>query len=312
MPNYDAGHYFLTMLAPVRLDSMVIDGQSHSRRHLIREALAAIPTGERTVVSQGRQIDAPFARNTRTHFARFVVLDDVVFNGRVPGDTLLDAVRSKNLLAPQPVDRLSTPFLIFVADFDADSDAAGELRSFVAELWATMQDELVDVCQHCVGFDAVKTSDDFARYVTRCQIETTMPFNDYWSAPPALPALDFKPYLIGAAVLTILAIIAAWLSSSGWLLVAVIPGVALVVFLAYRKIIDMGRVPFPRSAPPAPAADLPTVLKALYLQRAFVDLAIATQGVSDEALYAAFGAFVADAKPTDIRAPTQRPGVIGV
>ena len=36
MPNFDAGHYFLTVAMPVRMDSVLIDGQSHSRRHLIR------------------------------------------------------------------------------------------------------------------------------------------------------------------------------------------------------------------------------------------------------------------------------------
>ena len=144
MPNYDAGHYFLTVLAPIRLDSIIVDGQSHSRRHLIREALADMPTAESTVVSVGKCTDNPFARNTRTHLARFVVLDDVVFNGRVSGDTLISLVRrpATNPLTPQKVDRLSTPFLIFVADFDAESGADDELRRHLTELWKTMQSEL--------------------------------------------------------------------------------------------------------------------------------------------------------------------------
>ena len=34
---------------------------------------------------------------------------------------------------------------------------------------------------HCVGFEGVATADDFHDYITRCQVETTMPFNDYWA-----------------------------------------------------------------------------------------------------------------------------------
>src|ERR1700735_3050728 len=119
MSNYDAGHYFLTVFAPIRLDSVLIDGQSHSRRHLIREALAAMPTGEMTVASLVH--DNPFARCTMTHFARFAVLDDLVFNGRLSGDSLISRIRNINPLIPQKIDRLSTPFLIFTTDFDAAS-----------------------------------------------------------------------------------------------------------------------------------------------------------------------------------------------
>ena len=311
MPNYDAGHYFLTTLAPVRLDSILIDGQSHSRRHLIREALADMPTGWRTVASQGKDPDIPFARNTRTHFARFIVLDDVVFNGRVQGDSLLDRIRQLSPLTPQPVDRLSTPFLIFVADFDANSGADDELKNYVTNLWAAMSVELVRIFQHCVGFESVKTADGFFGYIKKCQVETTMPFNDYWSVAPGLSDVSLTPYFIGGGAALILAV-ASLLFGSAWLSFAGLLALILVVFLAYRKVMDTAQVPFPKSPPPAPSSDLPTVLKALYLQRAFTDLAIRSQGQSDQALYNSFGVFVAENKPNDAAAPTQRPGVIGV
>ncbi len=86
MPNYDAGHYFLTALAPICIGSIMVDGQSHLHHQLVRRALAFMPTGERTIASAGKGTDNPFARNSRTHFARFAVLDDVIFNGRVSGD----------------------------------------------------------------------------------------------------------------------------------------------------------------------------------------------------------------------------------
>jgi hypothetical protein len=311
MPNYDAGHYFLTVLAPIRLDSVLIDGQSHARRHLIREALAALPSGEATVASQGKGNGSPFARGTRTHFVRIFVLDDVVFNGRVAADTLIDKIRKTNLLKPQPVDRLSTPFLIFVVDFDADSGGDSELHSYLTDLWQNASVELTDIFQHCVGFEGVTTAEDFRRYIGRCQVETTMPFNDYWSAPPALTTLSLTPYLIGAGAGVIAGVIGLW-THHGWLAVLGLLILLFAVYLGYRGVMDAGQAPFPKSPPSAPGPDLPTVLKSLYLQRAFTDFVIGAQGQSDRAIFDGFGAFIEEHRPDEIAAPTQEPGVIGV
>ena len=38
------------------------------------------------------------------------------------GDALVGAVRAINPLAPQPVDQLGTPFLLFAADIDAQGE----------------------------------------------------------------------------------------------------------------------------------------------------------------------------------------------
>jgi hypothetical protein len=311
MPNYDAGHYFLTVLAPVRLDSVVVNGQSQSRRHMIREALYFMPSGERTVATQGEVTDNPFARNTATHFARFAVLDDVVFNGRVSGNTLIDAILKRNPLTAQPVDRLTTPFLIFCADFDAPTGTKADLKIYLEKLWATMQPELTAVFQHCVGFEDVTTDEDFFVYITRCQIETTMPFNDYWTVRPALQDLDFKPFLVGGVLAAIVAVIGLFM----WrplLLVLGLAALAVVIFLAYRKVVDTAKIPFPKTAPPGASADLPTVLKALRVQREFTQLAIDLQGKTEQELYDGFGAFITATKPYDLNESTQIPGIIGV
>jgi hypothetical protein len=311
MPNFDAGHYFLTVAAPVRMDSVLIDGQSHSRRHLIREALANLPMGERTVASQGKGNTSPFARGTRTHFVRFVVLDDVVFNGRIPANTLIDKIRKTNLLKPPPVDRLSTPFLILVVDFDAENGTESELHGYLSDLWQRASAELTGIFQHCQGFDSVKTAQEFCRYIGRCQVETTMPFNDYWSTPPALSNLDLIPYVVATGAGALVGVVGLvveyrWLFFAGLLLLL------LSAYLGYRKVIDVGQSPFPKSPPPAPGGDLPTVLKALYLQRAFTEFAIGAQGASDQQIFDRFGAFVAEHGPDKTTAPTQEPGVIGV
>jgi hypothetical protein len=316
MPNFDAGHYFLTALAPIKTDAILIGDQSHSHAHLIKQVLALMPTGERTVASRGAPVDNPFAHTTRTHFARFVVLDDVPFNGRVSGDSILSTIQKINPLAPQKVDTLTTPFLIFTADFDAKSGDDIELRGYATELWDSMshrdpkRNDLTEIFQHCHGFEGVRTGDDFFRYLKRCQIETTLPFNDYWSTSPALTDLDLKPYLIAAAVSALVLLVGlVW---SGWLALLGLLAIVVVIVVGLNAVNAKARLPFPTSPPPGAGSDLPTVLKALKLQRKFTAFAIANQGQNDDVLYTAFGDFIAHNKPDDTSTATQPPGVIGV
>jgi hypothetical protein len=138
-----------------------------------------------------------------------------------------------------------------------------------------------------------------------------MPFNDYWSTPPALTNFDFKPWLIGGGV-AVLAFIVGLFAGKGWLILLGLLAIVLVVAGVLFAIVDKGRKPFPISAPPAPGPDLPTVLKALTLQRDFTAFAIETQGQDDQALHAAFGDFLARTRPNDLETATQKPGIIGV
>ena len=312
MPNYDAGHYFLTILAPIRPEPDISNGISRSRRNLIQKVLTFMPSGERTGTSLGNAAPAPFARSTRTHFARFVVLDDTVFNGRVSSNNPVSLVTA-NPLIPQKVDRLTTPYLIFVADFDAESGDDAVLKSYATDLWETMADELTSVFQHCIGFDGIETGEQFFKYLKRCQVETTMPFNDYWSVAPALPVFNYWPYVIAAAAAAIMLALAAF----AWKIyaTAIVLAVAIVVALlvaGIRNVFEAGAKPFPKSPPPAPASTLPSVLKALYLQSRFAEFAIAAQGLGDAKLHAEFGKFLSKTKPGDLDGPTQKPGIIGV
>jgi len=63
--------------------------------------------------------------------------------------------------------------------------------------------------------------------------------------------------------------------------------------------------------PMAPNSDLPSVLKALYLQRQLIPVVVRVQGESDQALYDAFGKFLDTVQVGNVAAPTQSPGVIG-
>ena len=57
------------------------------------------------------------------------------------------------------------------------------------------------------------------------------------------------------------------------------------IYAVYRLIMARGLKPFPA----APNSDLPSVLKALYLQRQLIPFVARMQGESDQALYDEFG-----------------------
>ena len=132
-----------------------------------------------------------------------------------------------------------------------------------------------------------------------------MPFNDYWSVPLNAPDFNFTPYILAAGGVLVATGLVAWAIHMPWYLIVGLPalGIAIILFLLYRKIMTVAQIPFPKSPPPAPASDLPTVLKALYLQRGFTDLAIRAQGMDDQKLYKEFGDFIAEAQANRDRWP---------
>jgi hypothetical protein len=273
--------------------------------HALRKELEVLAPAAQSPTAGHKQ--SPFARNARTHFARFVIIDDVAYPGRVSGDTLANIVKRQDLVIAQPQDHLGCPFLFFAVDFDAKSGADAERDSYLTELWNDAGSHLKKIFKFCYGFEATDGK-SFAAYVARCQLDTTMSFNDYYAVRPQLPVWPGLVY--GAALLITAAVFAygAW-KYSWWLL---LPGVAVILVVAYATLIAAGKKPFPA----APDSDLKSVLKALYLRRTFTRFVIDNQ--SDAAdpdaadrLYKAFKKFVDDNKPDDLDTPTQPRGVIG-
>ncbi|WP_431282052.1 hypothetical protein ACQW02_22015 [Humitalea sp. 24SJ18S-53] len=313
MPNFDGGHYFLTTLIPVRTD-LVADPRSTamiiSHVHALRQVLIALPTALQTPATERIGQNSPFARNRATHFARFTVMDDVAFNGRGQRDPIKVALAGPEPHTRDTVDRLPFPYLMFVADFDAADGSPEALATWLRDIWAVMAPELRDILSHCQG-DATD-ADSFVSLITRCQVETTMPFNDYWPGAPPLSPLPLKQVLAPAgvaALVFVVGLIGMMLAHHhGWRLLMLLglAGIVVGLWYAYREVMTKGALPFP----PAPGADLPGVLKALYLQQRFTSFAIDTQGKDDAALHAAFGDFLRDHKPEDTAAPTQPPGVV--
>jgi hypothetical protein len=328
MPNYDAGHYFLTVLAPVRIDTDDAQGR-YSCRQTLLDTLARLPNSQTGPTTRNALDESPFSRNAMTHLARFVLIDAPPYNGRVQGDTLVGLVTGADPLAPQPADALATPYLLFAADFDAPNGTDASLRAFTDTLWATMAEELKQIFGQCYGFAGVGTADSFFEYIKRCQVETTLPFNDYWR-PAAVATLVPPPSALATALAPVLAIakravpilVLAWLAFflAAALLhdsiareaartvarygVLAIPVILIVIGLVVLWLSVKGRKPFP------PGAKLPDVLKSLYLQQRFLDFVVDNQGVEPAALHAAFGVFAATHAPANEAAPTQPRGII--
>ena len=329
MPNFDSGTYFLTVLAPVDNSGLVQGGKTVSSPiHMLREYLEILPVAQQSEATQRAGVQSPFARNSRNHFVRLVVIDDVAYNGReAPGTIYTTATASfqrlrSNPILSQPQDKLSCPYLLFVADFDAASGDRTELESYLVLLWQTMDKELREIFEYCTGFGSVETAEAFVDYICKCQIETTMPFHDYWEDRPqlsdqiislrnlALPLLPAAFWFLGILSLHVL----KWVKvlpgmklppAMAWLgLTIVLLGAG--VWFVRQRIRQWSDRPFP--APPD--ATLPHVLKALYLQRQMARFILANQTSGPAKLHESFGAFLEAHDPAATAGPTQLAGTI--
>ena len=310
MPDFDGGHYFFTAAVPVRNVGIVEhEGMKSSPIHMVREALETLPPALQSAAAEKIGIQSPFARSLRTHFVRIVVLDGPFYNGRDHGDALVAAIKGTNLLEAQPVDVLACPYLLVMIDFDpADPDGKGDPREYFEELWRLMPEELIAVFRYCYGFPAVKDAAGFADFILACQLETTMPFNDYWVGSPPLKSLStILLAAIPIAGLVVPLLVAWWRHWPWWHGLLLGLGLLLVgLALDYWVIMRRGSRPFPA----APNSTLRDVLKGLYLQQAFTRFVAEHQDSPPAALGAAFRAFLERHRPGDLDGPTQKPGVI--
>ena len=322
--TFDGGHCFLTVLLPVKTCEVVnSDGMRSSHVYLLREALAMMPTAHQSRPTEAVPANSPFADSARTHFARMAVIDDAIYNGPIPSDTIYKAARDLVSGTPdgaviKPVDQLPSPYLLFSVDCDAVNE--GELQDYLCELWELAGPRLAPVLVNCCGFkEGVTSAESFATYMCERRVETTMPFNDYWTEAPALASLSF-----GLLAFAALAAGALWatclyfaldqlglkpewtagglLSGIGW----VVSSIGVALYAAYLLIITHGRRPFAQ----APNSDLKSVLKALYVQRQLIQFAVAQQKPSAPDLFDAFRAFVNRVELNNLDRPTQKPGTI--
>lgn len=324
--TFDGGHCFLTVLMPIKTGEVVDSaGMRCSPVHMVRDALAVLPTAHQSPATISLAKNSPFSRNTRTHFARMAVIDDVIFNGRLASNTIADAVTNMilgrtNRTASTTADQLPCPYLLLAIDCDAKSE--DELRDYLCEMWRTMAADLEPVLKNCFRYsqDAV-TADGFVEYVLRHRVETTMPFNDYWTSAPPLPKVPVSTLVLSIAVpATIVFAGLYWLLHTtnevavlGLLQVTALVAIGVLslaagLYCAYRLVLARGAKTFPT----APNSDLASVLKALYLQRALIQFATAFQDTQPDQLHRAFGEFLEKVRVNDTNSPTQPPGTIPI
>lgn len=307
MANYDAGHYFLTFMAPIPREGVVeTKGVRRSAVDHIRYMITTLPTAQQDPPSIASGLQSPFARVPGTHFAHLFVIDDVRYNGREPSSPIKNLIFNVKMTDPEHIDHLPDPYLVLAVDFDAPDGSAESLRAYTDRLWQHMGGELALVFGPTSGFDAVRDAASFHEFVCQGQIDTNLPFNDYWAhevTPPSpVPWMGAASFavLAGAVVLSSTGI---W-SASFWGLFALTVLALLVVNIAI--IAKFGLTPFPA----APDSDLQSVLKAVYIQQMFTGFAIDALGKTDAELQDAFDGFCRTHMPQDKVTPTQAPGVL--
>lgn len=151
MPNEAGRAYGLTTLCPIKLGTE----NNYSFAALTRRSLQDLQQHRCNELS-------PMAQVPNTYLCRFFVLDDVSYQGK-----------------PARLDRLKSPYLVFVAEIH------GDLETYLQGLWDRARDLVDNVWKYCVGFQEVDTVEQFIRYIKACQVETTLYFNGSTDDPLA-------------------------------------------------------------------------------------------------------------------------------
>jgi len=140
------------------------------RSEELREVVEAYPLAS----------ESPFARVGRVHFARWVIIPQLVEVGP----------------PPEVPDRLNNEYLLFSTDVD------GDLEPFLEALRTEIPEVMDAVYSHCVAYPGTADRDGFHRYFRHNQIETTGPFTPYPDAtvPEVREALELRRRLIDLAV----------------------------------------------------------------------------------------------------------------
>jgi hypothetical protein len=161
MPNVSGQAFAFTCLSPIIMGST--EGVIHAAE--IRSVLARL----------NHLTPGPFAHVPTTHFARWVVLDDLIQMGEPAAD-----------------DHLQSKYLLFAADFD------GPLGPWLDLLATNIRGVIDQVYAHCVGYPGAADLHAFRRYMTECQIDTTFFFAPYGDrkVSEVLQALQLQRQLI--------------------------------------------------------------------------------------------------------------------
>jgi hypothetical protein len=133
-----------------------ICGQAHSLTVLtaIREGHEAPLARYLNALQSGTA--SPLSRVARTHFARWVVLGDVVFEGKGPRD------------------HLKCGQLLFTSNFDGR-----DLDSYLEDLRAGLGPAADEIWGHCCGYPGRDDPAGFVAYMNRHHVESSLFFGAY-------------------------------------------------------------------------------------------------------------------------------------
>jgi len=160
MPNEAGRAYGLTTLCPI------VHGAEAARPGKSARSYAAMTRDE--LQSMDLLDQSPMARVPNTYLCRFLVLDNVAYQGK-----------------PAKLDQLQSSYLVFVCDLHAGTASARGLQRYLEGMWEHAEPMVRKVWAHCVGFDRVTSRATFAEYIKRCQVTTTLYFNGSTDQPLA-------------------------------------------------------------------------------------------------------------------------------
>lgn len=131
----------------------------------LQDVLDALPVGE----------GSPLARPARTHFARWVIIPELVFEG-----------------PPQKPDTLSSQYLLFTSSFDGATD------TYLDALRTQAKAEVDAVWNNCVGYPGSDDKKAFVAYIRRNHIRTNFFVTAYahLPVPEVRKALELRERLI--------------------------------------------------------------------------------------------------------------------
>lgn len=348
MPSFDSGYYAFTALIPLlEGDAEAITCRWQPMRCSPVQSLRLLLGSLRTVEVPDAGSDAaaesggsvgprpvPFSGSDRTHFARLVVVEELAWNGRERSDTMLELLRAAlGWPQRQRIDRLPCPYLLVLLDFDAPDGSEASVENYLNELWSSMEQEWTLILRHCRGFDPdpQQRRRSYVELLLRHEIDSTFTYTGYgWAArqaglwdpqrgrhgqPAAVSPPRWLRLLSGLSALVLaLALLLGparvWLVHQVGMVVAwllLLPGVLLLPLLFGNGILRRAFQPWPAE----PDTDLRSVLKALYLQRRFLELAEQCQqqrSTGSASLRSRFRAFLEETQPNDRDAPSLRPG----
>ncbi len=382
MPSNEAGFYQLTALLPIKAgaySSLLGENNAsnafESTRSYVHHLKAYLNKLSDSYLQEiddnpsGPSIPHLFDHTSRTHFARFVVIDQLFYNGRRRNDSLVDFVRlmlNKDVLSRKDrIDQLHTSYLLVAIDFDCSHGSTTCVQDYLSELWPYAQDELTEIFWHCEGFALPSPFNDqfcqtyandwylyqvVERLILSHEVETTYPFSAYfWAAENVrrwnpltdqvspsrfrnrwglilvgtLPlilislALLILPFYMGSFFFNLLYQAAfpdidlsnfysAW---NQWGLIGFCLSIAsLILFMfAWRYFVSSAN----QSLDPINGVDLKSILKSLYIQSELFNMYKIWQEhdrFDRSSLRKRFARFLDKTKPSDIHAPSLKPG----